>query len=503
MSAGNTEGLSDSADRNTSTEGGSIKDIASHSGKIAVNSAYLFLGQVISLGFSLGTFVLLARYLGEETLGVFSYGLVIVGFFSLLPDFGMKPILVREASRSEKTDEFLSHAFTIKLCLSVIAVAGMLGYSQFFHHDPRTRLCLSVLSLTILLSSKSNSIRSPLESMLNARLESKAVVISQLLDFGFQFIITFILIKAGAGIAAILLGYVLPNAIGLVYLWLRFAAGNSVPSIRFDVKRVGWILKESFPLLLYLLVMMFVERFDVFLIRHFCGDASLGVYSGAYRLVVPLSFVPFAITYSLFPVFSGNGTEKSKIKYFSFGLEFLFMLGLLIAAGTAALGEEMFLVLFGGKFQSIVPVFQQLVIGQIAFFTLFYLIDYFNSQNRQSVGLRAVAVSMILSVPLQVLLIWKIGVAGAGFSKIATYTINLTVMTIIVWKHLPPDYRTEWVRQLARIVASMIILLAVVLLNAGLAVRLILMIGAAIWVLRSRAFRQGIMIFKRIAPDAK
>jgi O-antigen/teichoic acid export membrane protein len=468
---------------------------------LAANSVYLFAGQVFGLLLNLATFILMARYLDEASLGVFSYGLVVVGFFALLPDFGMKPILVREASRSGEGNGFLEAAFTLKVILSSVAVAGVLVFAGLTLPRASDRIVFLVLSFTILISSKTNSIRSPFESILNARLESGHIVLSQLIDYGFQLtlIVSFILIRASS--IAILSAYVFSNLAGLIYI-----GGVSLKQgFRFrlhpDWKKSLWVIRESLPLMIYLILVLFLDRFDVFLIRHFGGDAAVGVYSGAYRLIAPLSFLPYAITYSLLPVFSAHGQGGETRRYFEFGLKILFWIGMWIALATATVGRELFLSLFGGKFSAVSSVFQMLAISQMAYFMVFFLIDYCNSQNRQIIGLLAVGIGAVLAIPLQVLLIGRFGLAGAGFAKNLMYAMNLALLAWIVRRVLPETYKPVLFKTVLAVFMTMAVLIAVVQASTPFFLRLVLLLGGSALVMTSRTFREGMLVLRRVVHD--
>lgn len=455
------------------------------------------------MALNLATFILMARYMDEAALGVFSYGLVVVGFFTLIPDFGMKPILVREASRSGERDGFLDAAFTLKVILSAASVAGVVIFAFLTLRDPSDRLVFLILSFTILISSKSNSLRSPFESILNARLESGQVVLAQLLDYGLQLTLILSLVLVRASVMAILSAYVFSSLAGLVYLWGISGRKGIRLRIRLNPGKCIRVIRESLPLFIYLLLVLFLDRFDVFLIRHYGGDAAVGLYSGAYRLVAPMSFLPYAITYSLLPVFSAGGREGETRKYFDFGLKILFWMGILIALATSTVGKELFVLLFGDKFRSVSSIFQMLVISQMAYFMVFFLIDYCNSQNRQIVGLQVVGISAILSIPLQIALIRRFGLTGAGFAKNIMYVVNLSLLAWIMRRHLPATYHPALLKTVSAVFVSMIVLIGIVLAPPPIALRLVLLFGGSALMMASKTFKEGMLILGRFVHDSR
>jgi O-antigen/teichoic acid export membrane protein len=459
--------------------------------KIFNNTLYLILGQIFSLILNIICIVVLARNIGVENFGLLSYAIVLVGFFSLLPDFGMKPIIVRELSRSHSNDEIVGNAIVLKLILTLLTIL-ILDISILTIPSTNNLLKVSVLilSITLLFNSKSNSMRIVFESCYNAKLESRIVVFSQFFDAFFQLIFVSGLILLKVNYNILLIGYSISGLPGFIWITNRFLRANPTFHFQFNFKKSFWIVKESLPLFIYLVIMMSLERLDVFIIKYYTNSETLGIYSSTFRLISPLSFLPYAVTYSLYPILSSIDNKLDHKKCFQFGIKSLFYIGLAIVFGGVFVGKEIYLMIFGKNYAQGDIIFQLLIIAQISSFMCFYLIDYNNSQNHQKRSLHAILITLILSLPVQFYLIKKFYLIGAGISKILLYTLNLFILIILLRPKIDKEQNIFILNIFMSIVLTIVVSLVIIKLDLNMIFRFVLLLGIIIVIFNRPFFKE-------------
>ena len=87
--------------------------------RIAKNSFFSIIDQILGIGMNFLLSILFARYLGAESLGQYSLGLAIVGLLAIFTNFGITTIMSREiAKSSKKTKLYLGNALGIKFFIS-------------------------------------------------------------------------------------------------------------------------------------------------------------------------------------------------------------------------------------------------------------------------------------------------------------------------------------------------------------------------------------------------
>lgn len=414
--------------RRSCSEG--YRDLQAISGKVARNAVFVLLGRVAVLGLNMVTIVILARAWGEEMFGIFSYALVLVGFFALLPDFGMQPVLIREmARRRSQAGEIVGLALLSKAILAAFSLLLMIGCMMTLFHDPRLRVAIAWLGLTILISAKLNTLRIALEGVFYADMDMGLPVVLQLLDNVLQVVLVGALVLCRAAPAQVIAAYALSNLPGLV-LTVSYALKRVRPVFRLEPRAVTWLFKESVPLFLYLGLTMLYERIDVLFLNALWGEGAVGIYSTAFRFTAPLGFVPFAVATALYPIMAkAAGAEDDKLGVaFSMGLKVLLLIGLVLGVAVTIVGKPLFVLFFGERFAAAALPFQLLLWGQCFTFLTFFMVDFNNSRNRQARNTLFVTAMLALAVPVQWWFISRLSVLGASWAKLALNAAGFAVL---------------------------------------------------------------------------
>jgi O-antigen/teichoic acid export membrane protein len=410
--------------------------------KVTKNTALLMLGQVGALGLNAVSIIILARHWDESLFGIFSYGLVYVGFIGLISDFGMKPVLVREMTRNRyKADSVVNSASVVKLCLCGIAICLGCAVARIFF-DAFQFKTVAALILVTLFSSKSGTVRVVFESLFQADMDMQYPVGFQLTDSLLQVLAVWLLIHLNASFMVILLGYVFSNIPG--FLWTIAATRRRIKlRMKADLAIVRWLLKESFPLFLYLILAMLYERMDVLFLKSFHGESMVGVYSSAFRLTAPLVFIPYAVVTALYPLMTKADDKQGHAlsRLFGFGLKLLLMIGITVNVAGLVVGKPVFLLFFGVRFAEAVFPFQLLLLSQSIMFLIFFMVDYINARGRQKKNTLYIAIMVLASLFLQRSFIKAFGVIGAGWAKIILNTMSLSVLFLLVRGDLSREQR--------------------------------------------------------------
>src|SRR5699024_9811274 len=118
-------------------------------------SAGSFALKLTSIGLSLGTAVALARVLGPDGFGVFTYVFVLVSFLAIPAQFGLPNLLVRETAKAEQTGDWglmrgvwRWAGFTAGGISGVIVVLG--GLAAWLFADQFTALQLTTFAWGLL-----------------------------------------------------------------------------------------------------------------------------------------------------------------------------------------------------------------------------------------------------------------------------------------------------------------------------------------------------------------
>ena len=135
-----------------------LKSLKNHQGfmKYFKNTSWLFAEKVLRMVVGIFVAIWVARYLGPEQFGLFSYAGSFVGLFTAFATLGLDGIVIRELVKDEgRRDKLIGTAFWLKffgafLVLIVLAIAII-----FTSNDTQTNsLIFIIASATIFQSFK-------------------------------------------------------------------------------------------------------------------------------------------------------------------------------------------------------------------------------------------------------------------------------------------------------------------------------------------------------------
>lgn len=418
--------------------------------QVAKNTALMMFGQIAALMANLGVTVLLARYLGESSFGLFSYALVFVSFFAILADFGMKPILVREmAQHPEQTAIILGNVLIIKLVLGLIAVILVVSAAFVLKIPAELQLVIVLLAANILFSSKSYTFRIVFESLFHVRQQMEKPILWQTLDAITLILVIAAMVLSQASLPALAAAYVLSNLPGFV-LTIRGAYKIVKPKIVWVQKLNHMLLRESFPLFLYAMVMTLYDRLDVILLEAMKAQEDVGLYAAAFRLVSPLNFVPMAVVTTLYPLMSKYGvTSSEKLnRTFSSGMKILFVIIVPLAVGATFFSDTIFSLLYTAAYQQAAPVFGILMWAEVFVFLNFFIADFNNSGGRQTLNLKAATFMCAANLGLNLLMIPRWNITGASMAKLTTSILGFGFLFWFSYRQTSAAFRSIGVRLL-------------------------------------------------------
>jgi O-antigen/teichoic acid export membrane protein len=91
--------------------------------KVIANTGWLFVDKFLRMGVGLVVGVWIARYLGPEQFGLFSFATAFVALFSIIATLGLDGVVVRDlVHHPEQRDEILGTTFLLRMAASGLAL---------------------------------------------------------------------------------------------------------------------------------------------------------------------------------------------------------------------------------------------------------------------------------------------------------------------------------------------------------------------------------------------
>ncbi len=391
------------------------------------NTSWL-LCEKLARGF-LGLFVaiLIARYLGVDNFGLYSFVVAFASIFIALSKLGTDRTLVKYLVRENNTESsILGVGFWIRILGSMMSILLLLLVLEFTDYDQQTKSYVVLVSISMFIQAF-YTIDFYFESRVLGKLSAQCRLfqffISALLKIccvilKLEIIWFFLIIIA----ESILLSFAYYRTI------LRFVSEKFLSG--FNKKLALTILKESWPLIISSLAVIVYMRIDQIMIKNILGFGNVGVYSVAVRLSESLYFIPLLIVTSLFPAIVRN--KKSSNHFYELRIIQLYGLMLYSAAFIAAIltlfSPYLVPLLFGVEYsESVKPL--KVLSWTVIFIALNAAITrYYVVENLQVYTLINTCSGALINVALNLIFIPKYGISGAAYATLISYSISAFLM---------------------------------------------------------------------------
>ena len=375
------------------------------------NSLWLLSARITAQGLAILFITLIARSLGVESFGEFTFISTLVLIGNTFTNFGSDTYIIREVARTKQLAPLVPHALGLQLFLSILWIIATLFLAP---SPPLLLYSLSLFPLAIL---------SVITASLRA-FERMDLVWSLSLINGFVQLIS-------AAIASDLWTLCLYLLIGQ-FLSTAFSCWIARLSLRnfslFPINNIFPLFKTIFPFALLTLLLVLSQRLGVLTVSALLGDSATGIFSSVIRVVDGLKLGHYAILGALLPVISREARESRES--FRRGFVLLMSLCLLMAVGLSLFSKFVIYVLYGEKFISAINLLSLLGWSLIPY-TISAFISYDLIARRQENTLvKATATSLVVFLLLYLWLIPTYNLAGAIYAALVGETAQAVIFVI-------------------------------------------------------------------------
>jgi O-antigen/teichoic acid export membrane protein len=398
--------------------------LTSHAGfrRYFANTSWLFAEQILRMiaGFLVGVWI--ARYLGPEKYGIFSYALAFVSLFQGIAKLGLDGIVVRDIVKEpEKTNIYLGTAFWLKLAAGIFTFFLIHIISWFTADTLQTFLFINIIAAGIIFQSFE-----VIDFYYQATVQAKYISIRKIIQLVLSSLIKIYLVL----IKADLIWFVwvtLFDAVSMAIFSLLVYKKQKQPEFlkSFDKNLAKKIIKDSFPLLLSSIAIMIYMRIDQVMIKNTLGDKEVGLYSAAVRLVEMWYFIPMIITSSLFPAIVNAKKVSEELYYHRLNLLFAFLIfvSLFISLFTVFYSKDIIRLIYSETYLE-----SSSVLSILIWATIFASINvstgrWIITENLEKLSFYRAILGAIMNVILNILLIPTMQIKGAALATVVSYAV--------------------------------------------------------------------------------
>lgn len=323
--------------------------------RVARNILALLINQLGTWTVTLVLTAVVPGYLGATAFGVYSFSVAYATFFSMCMSLGTGTYLTwRIAREPESAGRLTFNTLTLQIPLILFFDMIAIALLPLFDGDPAVRKLTFVILISMSLTTISSTAISALAGLQNMRKPSTIVLLCSALSTG--------LAVLGVQLHQSLLYFAFAGLTGQVLLAsgiLYYMSRNIHIERQIDPQLWLTILRGGIPFFSWSIVLLFYAQVDIAMLKVMVGNAEVGVYAAALRVISIPVFLPTIVVTAILPALAHERNATSRVfqALASRGIRIVMAVGIPAAVGTALLSSNFIPLLhFPGSFDRATPL---------------------------------------------------------------------------------------------------------------------------------------------------
>lgn len=393
---------------------------------LAKNTFWLTVGEIGSRALKFILLVYIARMLGANDYGKFSFALAFVLLLQNFSDFGISQIVTREFAKDKEREKDLPSLLSLKILLSLAVLVLIVVSSFFITSDPEIRKIIFILALSNLISIFSMIFYAVFE----ARQKMEYECLIRTLEALILLVIGFIVLFFFPSIVNITYGYLIASIFTLIVILFVYHGKFQKISINWDKSIWRKFLSLSWPLALVGVFNVIYNETDSVMLGSWGQITQNGWYNAGYRLITIFTIPIGIISTSFFPVLSQKfkETKEEFQKIWNYQTEVMILLAMPLMIGGIVLAKKIIEFTYNSNYAPAIPAFQMLIVmaGIMFFYSNFrWALIVANHQKKL---FWVVLSGAIVNVILNAILIPRFSLYGAAAATVFTHLLVLILL---------------------------------------------------------------------------
>ncbi|NOT14944.1 MAG: flippase [Methylotenera sp.] len=409
-----------------------IKKASAHQGlrKYLANTAWMFSEQVLRIITGLLVGIYVARYLGPEKFGLFSYSIAFISLFSAISKVGLDGIVVRDlVNAPEKRDAYLGTAFWIKGFGVLIACFGIVEVVTIANFDPLTKLYIFIIAAGLTFQPYE-----VIDFYFQSRVLSKYVSMCKMTQLFLSSVLKLYFVYTNKDLIWFVAVSTIDQAsLGLALIFAYSQQKNKSFYFKFDRQVAKKLLRSAKPLIVSGVMVSLYSSMDRIIIKEFLGTHQVGLYAAATGLTIPMYFVPYLLANSFFPAILSAKQQSQDLynRRLSTLYKLVILMGLFVGFFVSTFAIQIIDILYGEQYEASaetlkIYIWNFLLICFSAIFGKWLL-----SENLQRLIPRFTTLAIIINIIGCLLLIPRWSIEGAAIAAVAAQLLPVLLFGII------------------------------------------------------------------------
>lgn len=403
---------------------------------ILKNTSWLALGETISMAIGFVLAIILARYLGDEVFGQYSFIFSFVFLFATLAYFGIATISTKEiAQNPEKSEDYFSNILSLKVIFVILAYFGVFIFSQFLGKPNEIKNLIYLAGFCLIFRALSHG----LCSLFRAHQKFFYEALTKILEYPILLGLIILIVLSKGKFSLIIWAYVFSSLIGLIGA-LILVRIYFLKKIKFGFDFSFWkkVLVQAWPIALASTFVAIYFKIDTIMLSLMKTDRVVGWYNAAYNLTFALLFLPNLIMVSFFPEMSKifKNHQNDWLKFYQKSLGLMAVLGLVVSSIVFLGARIIILIIYGSTYLASIPALK--ILAPALFFSYLSHVFLFSliSVNRQIIYTGVTFFGAVFNLGLNFIFIPRYSYLGAAFTTLLTEAVTAILLFIFIQKLL-------------------------------------------------------------------
>lgn len=412
------------------------------------NTGWLFVDKVIRLGVGLFVSVWIARYLGPQQFGLWSFAMAFAALFGAFATLGLDGIVVRELVKTpERQNELMGSAFALKLAGGALTFVLAAGVIALIRPGEVLTFVLVAISAAGFVFQSINVV----DFYFQAHVKSRYTVYAANSAFILMALTKIALLVLSAPLVAFALAGLSEVLLTSVFLLIAYRSNqHSMRAWRYHTSVAVELLKQSWPLILSSLAIMIYMRIDQIMIGQMLGNKEVGLFSAAVKISEVWYFIPTAIVSSVFPAIirAKQLDEALYLRRLQRLYDLMVVVAVAVAIPLTVLSDELMTLLFGAEYGPAGDILSLHIWGGVFVFLGVASSQWYLAENLQKIAFYRAMLGAFINILLNFILIPSQGVVGA-----AVATVLAQLVAAYLFDGFAPKTRAQfWLKTKALIV---------------------------------------------------
>ncbi len=392
--------------------------------RLEANARLLAIGNVAGAGLSFILYAAIGRALGDAALGVYAAALAYAYPASILVEFGLGTLIIRDAGGDLARGNVLMRlTIAQRLVMGGVVLAGLCAGAVWMVGDPLVARAILIAAPLVILT----PLFGAFTAVIRVGGDAGAVALLNLTMLGVQVPLTLLVLATGGDVLLALVVNTLTSAGQVVAAWAVWRRSHAYRAPDAPIRRVDMvqIIRRSVPFAIGGVLAALAMRLPFMLTGAVADMAALGLLTAAWRFIDAAKLIPNALYNALLPALSAAQDEPDRAwALYAREQRRLLVYGALVGGGLAIGAPLAIGLVFGADFSGAVIPLVILAIGMAAACVRGGSLVWGYAGDGAGRANRAIAAGLLLTAIACALCIPLFGAAGAAVAVVAGDTLT-------------------------------------------------------------------------------